>query len=168
MDNILFYQLIIGFLVITNIMTGVSLIRLSKKDDKILKSAVDGAVENITNNQKIIKDQDTLISLLKKKNEFVKGGKCIVNHELVWRDKEKDEFSVVYECNIEAVSDNKVKVNAYDFSSGNSRANETKNRSGILWYAKEKWFEKSKCEVIVDENIDELRRGLKIESLLNG
>jgi hypothetical protein len=67
------------------------------------------------------------------------------------RNPVKIEYKVTYEVTILEVSKNSVKVTATDFSSFDSFARDSSNRQGIMNFMKEKWLDKSKVEILVDQ-----------------
>jgi hypothetical protein len=67
------------------------------------------------------------------------------------RDPVKIEYTVTYEVTILEVSKDSVKVTATDFSSFDPFARDSANRKGIMDFMKEKWIEKRKVEIVVDQ-----------------
>jgi hypothetical protein len=67
------------------------------------------------------------------------------------RDPVKIEYKVTYEVTILEVSKYSVKVTATDFSSFDTFARDSANRKGIMDFMKEKWIEKHKVEIVVDQ-----------------
>ncbi len=67
------------------------------------------------------------------------------------RDPVKIEYKVTYEVTILEVSKDSVKVTATDFSSFDPFARDSANRKGIMDFMKEKWIEKRKVEIVVDQ-----------------
>lgn len=90
------------------------------------------------------------------------GDKAIItNYGLVYKDKDI-HFSVDYEVEIIEVSSNKVKVNALDFTSDDKDGKDPQNRSGIIAFLQNKWVDKNRIELIVD---DATRRDAKLKQL---
>ena len=67
------------------------------------------------------------------------------------RNPVKIEYTVTYEVTILEVSKYSVKVTATDFSSFDPFARDSVNRKGIMDFMKEKWIEKHKVEIVVDQ-----------------
>jgi hypothetical protein len=67
------------------------------------------------------------------------------------RNPVKIEYTVTYEVTILEVSKYSVKVTATDFSSFDPFARDSANRKGIMDFMKEKWIEKHKVEIVVDQ-----------------
>ncbi len=67
------------------------------------------------------------------------------------RDPVKIEYKVTYEVTILEVSKDSVKVTATDFSSFDPFARDSANRKGIMDFMKEKWIEKRKLEIVMDQ-----------------
>ena len=82
---------------------------------------------------------------------FVPGSKVLIpGYELV-ADK-KDSFSVDYECDVIEISDTKIKVSAYDFSSSESIGKNPAMRNSIIGFMQNTWIDKDKVELIMDES----------------
>lgn len=81
-------------------------------------------------------------------------------------DKGGDEeyhFNVTYELIVNDVTKDKVKVTAVDFTTTDSKINgDPAKRNGIINYMKDKWLDKSKVQLIIDESH---KRNLKLEKL---
>ena len=86
----------------------------------------------------------------------------IPDWSLYWTST-KQNFSVNYEVEILEITDNKFKVKGYNFTSDDSRAMEPANRLSILRHVDEKWVNRSKVEIIID---DAMRRDLKLNEIL--
>jgi len=67
------------------------------------------------------------------------------------RNPVKIEYTVTYEVTILEVSKDSVKVTATDFSSFDPFARDSANRKSIMDFMKEKWIEKRKVEIVVDQ-----------------
>lgn len=81
-------------------------------------------------------------------------------------DKGGDEeyhFNVTYELIVNDVTKDKVKVTAVDFTTTDNKINgDAGKRNGIIDYMKDKWLDKSRVQLIIDESH---KRNLKLEKL---
>ena len=72
-------------------------------------------------------------------------------------------FNVTYELIVNDVTKDKVKVTAVDFTTTDSKINsDAGKRNGIISYMKDKWLDKSRVQLIIDESH---KRNLKLEKL---
>ncbi len=76
----------------------------------------------------------------------------------------KIEFKVAYEVVIVDVAKDKLKVKATGFTSFDTWANDTKNKSSILDFLNDKWVSRSSVEMIMD---NATRRNAKLEQILS-
>lgn len=92
------------------------------------------------------------------------GQKGIIpNHGLTQTSTKKD-FEVTYEVEILEVSENKVKVSAYDYTSTDSFALDPTNKSAIIKFYQNQWVEKKIVELLMDKSDV---RDSKIEKILS-
>lgn len=77
------------------------------------------------------------------------------DYRLVY-DKGGDEeyhFNVTYELIVNDVTKDKVKVTAVDFTTTDSKIDgDASKRNGIINYMKDKWLDKSRVQLIIDES----------------
>jgi hypothetical protein len=87
------------------------------------------------------------------------------NYSLIY-DKGGDNehtFDVTYELIVTDVTRDKVKVNAIDFTTTDNKINnDTSKKQGIINFIMDKWVDKSRVELIIDESH---KRNLKLEKL---
>jgi hypothetical protein len=87
------------------------------------------------------------------------------NYSLIY-DKGGDEehaFDVTYELIVTDVTRDKVKVNAIDFTTTDNKINnDTSKKQEIINFIMDKWVDKSRVELIIDELH---KRNLKLEKL---
>jgi len=96
---------------------------------------------------------------------FIPGRKGLIyNFGLVEQSATKTSFKVTYEVEIIEVSENKVKVSAYDFTSTDSFARDPKNKSNIIGFYQNQWVQKEVVELFIDKSDI---RDSKIEQILS-
>lgn len=96
--------------------------------------------------------------------KYIPGQKGIIpNHGLTQTSTKKD-FEVTYEVEILEVSENKLKVSAYDYTSTDSFALDPTNRSVIIKFYQNQWVEKKIVEILMDKSDV---RDSKIEKILS-
>lgn len=100
-------------------------------------------VENKSLEKEIEKLSNNYYDILPGKKALLPGYKLIFN--------KKDKFSVDYEVDILEVSDCRVKVKAYDYTSNDTIANDPSLKNNIVSFLDYKWIDKSEIEVILDE-----------------
>ena len=86
----------------------------------------------------------------------------VPGYSLYWT-ADKKSFTVNYEVEILEVTDKKLKVKGYNFTSEDRKAMEPGNKISILRHVDEQWLDKSKVEIIID---DAMRRDLKLNEIL--
>lgn len=101
--------------------------------------------------------------------DITPGSKGIISdYGLTWTDTDKDgkktvtSFTVNYEVEIMEVSATKFKVNAINLSSFDKIGRDPAHKTNILEFMKDKWIERSKVQIIVD---DSMKRDAKLKSL---
>jgi hypothetical protein len=95
---------------------------------------------------------------------YIPGRKGILHNFGLTRSSTKTDFKVTYEVEILEVSENKVKVSAYDFTSTDSFALDPSNHSMIVGFFKNQWVSKDEVELLVDKSDV---RDSKIEQILS-
>lgn len=119
-----------------------------------MKESVSDKVKHLENQ---IKMQDDLTSI-------EPGDKAIIPDYGLSSTKTKVEFKVTYEVEIVEVSTKKVKVNAIDFTSQDSFAQDPKNKKPIIDFLQNIWIDRKEIQLIVD---DQIRRERKLDQILN-
>ena len=139
----------------------------------ILKQVFDVNISLRTENAEIRKENISLrernsealkeIKKIKVEYEILPGCKVLLkNYGLTYKDENHD-FKVDYEADVIEVSTDQVKLTAYGFTSRDSKANELKNRSGIISFLKNTWIDKRSVELILDKTH---LRDTKIDQIL--
>jgi hypothetical protein len=109
--------------------------------------------------QKVEKFKEDLISINI-------GDKVIYPNCSLTYDKGGDnehDFCVTYELIVTDVTRDKVKVNAIDFTTTDNKINNDQSKKqGIINFIMDKWVDKSRVELIIDESH---KRNLKLEKL---
>lgn len=95
---------------------------------------------------------------------YVPSRKGILHNFALTQSSTKTNFKVTYEVEILEVSENKVKVSAYDFTSTDSFARDPSNHSMILKFFQNQWVGKDEVELLVDKSDV---RDSKIEQILS-
>lgn len=107
------------------------------------------------NSKKLTKYTEELLSI-------EVGDRAIIpNYGLTYTDKNID-FSVTYEIEIVDLSIDKVKVKAIDFEPNDSTGRDPKHKSGIIAYMQDRWIDKKRIQLLVD---DSMRRDRKLRDL---
>lgn len=123
-----------------------------EKDD--MKNDVDNKVKQL---ERQIQFQEQLISI-------EPGDKAIIPEYGLSSTKTGVEFKVTYEVEVIEVSTKKVKVNAINFTSQDSFAQDPKNKQPIINFLQETWIDRSQIQLIVD---DQMRRERKLNQILD-
>ncbi len=109
---------------------------------------------------------ETLTTTIKKRTtvELAPGDTGLIyNYELQQNRKEGPYvFSVNFEVEIIEVSEKKVKVNAIDYTTNDTFANDPAKKGTILNFFKGQWINRSEIEIIYDER---KRRNDKLNEL---
>jgi hypothetical protein len=95
---------------------------------------------------------------------FIPGRKGLIYNFGLEQSATKTSFKVTYEVEIIEVSENKVKVSAYDFTSTDSFARDPKNKSNIIGFYQNQWVPKEVVELFIDKSDI---RDSKIEQILS-
>jgi len=99
---------------------------------------------------------------------FIPGRKGLIYNfgleQSATKTSSKTSFKVTYEVEIIEVSENKVKVSAYDFTSTDSFARDPKNKSNIIGFYQNQWVSKEVVELFIDKSDI---RDSKIEQILS-
>lgn len=95
---------------------------------------------------------------------YIPGRKGLLCNFALTQSSTKTDFKVTYEVEILEVSENKVKVSAYDFTSTDSFARDPSNRSAIVGFFQNQWVPKKDVELLVDKSDV---RDSKIEQILS-
>jgi hypothetical protein len=95
---------------------------------------------------------------------FIPGRKGLIYNFGLEQSATKTSFKVTYEVEIIEVSENKVKVSAYDFTSTDSFARDPKNKSNIIGFYQNQWVSKEVVELFIDKSDI---RDSKIEQILS-
>ena len=94
---------------------------------------------------------------------YIPGRKGILHNFALTQSSTKTNFKVTYEVEILEVSENKVKVSAYDFTSTDSFARDPSNHSMIVGFYQNQWVSKEVVELFIDKSDI---RDSKIEQIL--
>jgi len=100
--------------------------------------------------------------ILKTIRSFVPGSKALL-HDFVLKNHE-DNFTVHYQVEVIEVSDKKIKVNAYDFTSPDPIGKDPSMRNSIIGFMQNFWISKSQAELVMDQS--DIRE-VKINKLLS-
>ena len=95
---------------------------------------------------------------------YIPGRKGLLYNFALTQSSTKTDFKVTYEVEILEVSEDKVKVSAYDFTSTDSFARDPSNRSAIVGFFQNQWVPKKDVELLVDKSDV---RDSKIEQILS-
>ncbi len=125
----------------------ISVITISNLLDRnnILQMAVDSAKKEV----EYTKKEQNIFDIMPGDTGIIKNYGIVNTNPN--RDPVKIEYTVTYEVTILEVSKDSVKVTATDFSSFDPFARDSANRKGIMDFMKEKWIEKRKVEIVVDQ-----------------
>ena len=119
----------------------------------------------IRNKNKNLSDDN--FKLQKKVDDFknyIPGRKGIVYNFSLQQTSTKTDFKVTYEVEIIEVSENKIKVSAYDFTSTDSFARDPTNKQNIIGFFQNQWVPKKDVELLIDKTDI---RDSKIEQILS-
>ena len=106
-----------------------------------------------------------LESLKKTKTNLltVNQGDKVICKQSLSKKKDNHTFEVLFECNVIEVTEKKLKINAFDFTSSDDWAN--KEKQSVINYFQDKWVDRSECDIIMDQ---QHIRDTKLNDLLNG
>lgn len=119
---------------------------------------------------RISKDKDKAESFKKNLISIEPGHRVIYpDYGLTWTDQDKDgndlppeSFKVTYELEVLEVTENKLKIKAVDITSEDKIGRDPAKKSGIINFMKNKWVDKNKVQLIVDDSV---KRDLKLKQL---
>ena len=114
-------------------------------------------------NKSLIEKNSNLQTKIIGFQNYIPGRKGILHNFGLTQSSTKTDFKVTYEVEILEVSENKVKVSAYDFTSTDSFALDPSNHSMIVGFFKNQWVSKDEVELLVDKSD---MRDSKIEQIL--
>jgi len=117
-------------------------------NNNTLRTELDSAKREVETSKKPVKKED-IFDIMPGDTGIIKNY-GIVNTKPS-RDPVEINYKVTYEVTILEVSKDSVKVTATDFSSFDPFARDSSNRPGIMDFMKEKWLDKSKVEIVVDQ-----------------
>jgi hypothetical protein len=160
-------------LLTASIFINIFLFASQKKFQNIFKSllseikGLQNLLSNSTGNiDKIIQENKNLLnqveSLKKNKEKLLTiktGDKVICGESLTGGS---NDFEVLYECHVMEATEQKLKLNAFDFKSNDDWAN--KNRQSVISFYQDKWTNRDKCEIIIDK---QHIRDSKLDDLIN-
>lgn len=92
------------------------------------------------------------------------GSKGLLTEYGLTYTETKENFKVNYEVEVIEVTADKVKVQAFDFTSNDKVAKDPANRNGIIDFMKNRWIDKKEFKLMFD---DSMRRQDKIDLLLD-
>mgnify|MGYP003348208689 CR=1 FL=1 len=95
---------------------------------------------------------------------YMPGRKGLISNYGLTVKSTDTNFKVDYEVEIMEVSENKVKVSAYDFTSIDSYARDPANKQAILLWFQNQWVSKKQLELLTDKTDI---RDSKIEQILS-
>ena len=95
---------------------------------------------------------------------FIPGRKGLLSNFGLQVTSTQASFKVNYEVEILEVSESKVKVSAYDFTSTDSFARDPSNKKAIIGFFQNQWVTKKEIELLVDKTDI---RDSKIEQILS-
>ena len=126
---------------------------------------------------KVSKDKDKVSKEKEEADAFKKnlisietGHKVIYpDYGLIWTDTDKDgnkmkpqPFKVTYEFEVLEVTEDKIKVNAIDFTSMDQIGKDPTKKSNIITLMKNKWIDKNQVQLIIDDSV---KRNFKLNQL---
>ena len=128
----------------------ISIIAISNLLDRnnTLQMVVDSAKREVEYTKEQIKEQN-IFDIMPGDTGIIKNYGIVNTNPN--RNPVKIEYTVTYEVTILEVSKYSVKVTATDFSSFDPFARDSANRKSIMDFMKEKWIEKHKVEIVVDQ-----------------
>lgn len=115
-------------------------------------------------NKSLIETNSNLQTKVLGFKNYIPGRKGLIYNFRLQQSSTKLEFNVTYEVEILEVSENRVKVSAYDFTSTDPFARDPANRSGIIGFFQNQWINKGEMELFVDKTDV---RDSKIEQILS-
>jgi hypothetical protein len=118
-------------------------------NNNTLRTELDSAKIEVETSKKPVKKEEDIFDIMPGDTGIIKNY-GIVNTKQN-RDPVEINYKVTYEVTILEVSKDSVKVTATDFSSFDLFARDSSNRPGIMNFMKEKWIDKSKVEIVVDQ-----------------
>jgi len=118
-------------------------------NNNTLRTELDSAKREVETSKKPVKKEEDIFDIMPGDTGIIKNY-GIVNTKPS-RDPVEINYKVTYEVTILEVSKDSVKVTATDFSSFDLFARDSSNRPGIMDFMKEKWLDKSKVEIVVDQ-----------------
>ena len=129
----------------------ISAITIANHLDKnnTLRTELDSAKREVETSKNPVKKEEDIFDIMPGDTGIIKNY-GIVNTKPS-RDPVEINYKVTYEVTILEVSKDSVKVTATDFSSFDLFTRDSSNRPGIMNFMKEKWIDKSKVEIVVDQ-----------------
>ena len=145
-------------------MTPISILIISVFILSILCFLIVSTIKIRTKNKHLSDDNSKLQKKVDDFKNYIPGRKGILHNFGLTQSSTKTDFKVTYEVEILEVSENKVKVSAYDFTSTDSFALDPSNHSMIVGFFKNQWVSKDEVELLVDKSDV---RDSKIEQILS-
>jgi len=145
-------------------MTPISILIISVFILSILCFLIVSNIKIRTKNKHLSDDNSKLQKKVDDFKNYIPGRKGILHNFGLTQSSTKTDFKVTYEVEILEVSENKVKVSAYDFTSTDSFALDPSNHSMIVGFFKNQWVSKDEVELLVDKSDV---RDSKIEQILS-
>jgi|LauGreDrversion4_2_1035121.scaffolds.fasta_scaffold132102_6 hypothetical protein len=114
-----------------------------------LQKEVDSAKREVETSKKPVKKEEDIFDIMPGDTGIIKNYGIVNTNPN--RNPVKIEYTVTYEVTILEVSKDSVKVTATDFSSFDPYARDSANRTKIIDFMTDKWIDKSKVEIVVDQ-----------------
>lgn len=165
----LIISLIINYKIYTKNEKYVEIIDKGRREIEKIKNDFLSKEKNLVNKEKNLANEITKFKKFKDELINIEPG-CkgiIADYPLVYNEhkdpkQQKVSFKITYEVDIIEVSTDKFKVCATNFSSFDAVGRDAANSSGILNFMTDKWIERSKVQIVVD---DAMKRDHKLSQL---
>lgn len=95
---------------------------------------------------------------------FVPGCRVLIPNYGLSQTSTKTDFKVDYVAEVLEVSTEKIKINILDFTSNDTIANDPSMKNSIIHFMSNKWVEKDRAEIILDQSYV---RDTKINKILS-
>ena len=115
-------------------------------------------------NNSLIENNSKLQKKISEFKNYIPGRKGLLYNFGLEQSSTKTSFIVTYEVEIIEVSENKIKVSAYDFTSTDSFARDPTNKQNIIGFFQNQWVPKKDVELLIDKTDI---RDSKIEQILS-
>jgi hypothetical protein len=144
-------------------MTPISILIISVFILSILCFLIVSNIKIRTKNKYLSDDNSKLQKKVDDFKNYIPGRKGIIYNFPLQQTSTKTDFKVTYEVEIIEVSENKIKVSAYDFTSTDSFARDPTNKQNIIGFFQNQWVPKKDVELLIDKTDI---RDSKIEQIL--